>query len=85
MKELAYKPLVRPTLEHASTVCSPHLKKKGEGPALCICMLHIFGPKDSPTDMLQTLKWETLEQRQLKPLVVMGYRIVHGLVGIPSD
>ena len=40
---------------------------------------------DSPTEIMQSLKWETLEQRRLKSRVVMGYRIVHGLVGIRPD
>ena len=39
---------------------------------------------DSVTDMLEDLKWETLEQRRAKSRVVMGYRIVNGLVCIPD-
>ena len=46
---------------------------------------HRYAPLDSPTEMLQTLKWESLEQRRLKARVVMGYRVVHGLVGISSE
>ena len=34
--------------------------------------------------MLDMLQWETLEQRRLKALVTMGYKIVHALVAIPS-
>ena len=40
---------------------------------------------DSVSDMLEELKWETLQQRRLKARVVMAYRIVHGLVLIPDD
>ena len=35
-------------------------------------------------DMLNTLSWETLEERRLKARVTMGYRIIHGLVKIPD-
>ena len=40
---------------------------------------------DSVTDMLSTLKWESLKQRRQKARVVMAYRILHGLVMIPDD
>ena len=39
---------------------------------------------DSVTNMLQQLKWETLEQRRLKSRVTMGYRIIHRLVKVPD-
>ena len=41
--------------------------------------------KDSVTDMLHQLSWETLEQRRKKARVVMMYRVIHGLVMIPDN
>ena len=89
-KELADKALVWPTLEYASTVWSPHLKKlKTEVEKVqrraARYVTHRYAPLDSPTEMLQTLKWESLEQRRLKARGVMGYRVVHGRVGISSE
>ena len=43
-----------------------------------------YDRKDSVTDMLHSLSWETLEQRRLKARVIMGYRIIHRLVMIPD-
>ena len=83
----SYKVLVRPTLEYTSTVWSPHLKKEVEKvqQRAARYVSNHYTPMDSPTEMMQSLKWETLEQRRLKSRAVMGYKIVHGLVGIPPD
>ena len=34
--------------------------------------------------MWQELKWETLKQRRLKDWVTMAFKIIHGLVAIPT-
>ena len=34
-----------------------------------------YGQRDSVTEMLEELSWDTLEQRRLKARIIMGYRI----------
>ena len=89
-KELAYCTLVRPVMEYAASVWSPHLKGHKEvlekvQRRAARYVLHEYGEGTSPTNMIHRLKWESLEQRRLKARVVMTYRIVHKLVKIPSD
>ena len=90
IKELSYKTLVRPTLEYAASVWSPHQKElkyvlEMVQRRAARYVLHRHQRLDSVDDMLRRLKWDTLEQRRLKARAVMGYRIVHGLVMIPAD
>ncbi len=89
-KELAYNTLVRPTVEYASTVWSPHQQELIKNIEMvqrrsARYVMSQYDRHDSVTDMLRRLSWETLEQRRLKARVVMGYRIIHGLVKIPDN
>ena len=89
-KEMAYKTLVRPTLEYSATVWSPHQQELIKAVDMvqrraARYVLRSYRKQASVTDMLHTLKWDTLEQRRLKARVVMTYRIVHNQVRIPSD
>ena len=89
-REYAYQTLVRPTVEYASSVWSPHQKalkynieRVQRRAARYVTKKYDW--KCSVTDMLEDLSWETLEQRRMKARVVMGYRIVNHLVQIPDN
>ncbi len=65
VKEKAYNTLVRPTMEYASSVWSPHQKELIKSLEMvqrraARYVLHAYDWKDSVTEMLKILKWETL-------------------------
>ena len=89
-KELAYKTLVRPTAEYASSVWSPNQKDlkyqiERVQRRAARYVTRRYEQKDSVTDMLHQLKWESLERRRQKARLVMGYRVIHQLVQIPGE
>ena len=88
-KDLAYKALVRPLLEYAATVWSPNQKvfidsieRVQRRAARYVC--NIYDPYASVRNMLTELKWESLEQRRLKAIITMGYKITHQLVAVSA-
>ena len=89
-KEKAYKALVQPTLEYTSTVWSPHQGELRYNIEMiqrraARFVMARYDQRDSVTEMLEELSWDTLEQRRLKARIIMGYRITHKLVMIPSE
>ena len=87
LKSNAYKAIVRPAVEYATTVWVPYTKKN-------IHMLemvqrraarYVLNRHDrfaSVTDMLSELKWEILEERRTKQRLAMFYKIHHGMVAV---
>ena len=51
---------------------------------VCSYVCGIYEQKAPITDTQTELGWDTLEQRRLKSVVTMGYKIVNNLVAVPS-
>lgn len=88
-KEMAYFSLVRSTLDYSAAVWDPHLKKDQDKLEMINRRSARFVTNDysntsSVTNMLYSLKWPSLESRREHQRLALMYRIVHGLVAVPS-
>ena len=89
-KSAAYLSLCRPNLEYCCTAWSPHNKgdienlEKVQRKAARFCT-DDYRRRSSPTSMIKSLGWESLEARRTKYRLALTYRIVHGIVSIPLD
>jgi len=88
VKELAYKGLVRPILEYCAPVWDPHQKKYINELEMvqrraARFVLGRFHYKSSVTEMIQKLKWETLQDRRQRARLVVFYKIQYCLIAVP--
>ena len=88
IKEQAYKTYVRPILEYSSSVWDPHTDDLSSKIDMvqrraARFVMADYRQKSSVTKMLQTLQWQTLQERRAHSKIIMMYRIVHRLVAIP--
>ena len=89
-KETAYLTMVRPTVEFASTVWDPHEKQdinklemiQRRGARF---VKHNYHNRFSVTDMLNDLKWRSLENRRRDARLTMFYKIINHQVAINPE
>ena len=89
-KELAYKTFIRPLVEYACTVWDPASKTEIAKIEMvqrraARYVLHRHHNTSSVGEMLQTLKWPSLEQRRQASRLNMLFKISNSLVQVRTD
>ena len=89
IKETAYKCYVRSTLEYCATAWDPHLddhvdelEKVQRAGARYVTNRYKWN--DSPTEMMSSMKWESLKDRRTKSKLCMTFKILNDEVDIPE-
>ena len=91
VKTQAYQALVRPHLEYASQVWDPHTKSdvrllEGVQRRAARFVSNRYHNTSSCTEMLNTLGWDSLEQRRAKLRLVTLYKITNNIIDLnPSQ
>ena len=93
IKEQAYTSLVRPPLEYCCPIWDPHtikgIKKveavQGTAARFVANKPFRFSQPDSTTAIVQDLGWESLHQRRQKISLTVFYKMVNGLIEIPTQ
>ena len=90
IKESAYKTLVRPILEYASSSWDPYRKgdilliESIQRKAARFCM-NDYKQLSSVSQMIKELEWDSLENRRRIARLQLLYKIINGEVGIKAD
>ena len=89
-KASAYFTLVRPNIEYCASVWSPYTdqgKRKIEmvQRRSARYVTNRYRNMSSVTDMLEELNWESLESRRTKIQLTLLYKIMNGMVDIPTS
>ena len=90
VKETAYKTLVRPLLEFASSAWDPGLQVDINRLQMvqrraARYTLNRYHNRSSVSEMLDQLKWPTLQQRRKNARLVMLYRLTNGYVQVDAS
>jgi hypothetical protein len=89
IKEQAYKSLVRPQLEYATTVWDPYHKKQIDKieKVQRRAAQYVTGRhrnRSSVNTMLEDLKWKSLQTRRKEARLIMMYKIINNMVAIKT-
>ena len=89
-KVLYYKTLLRPVIEYASITWDPHTNASINRLEMvqrryARFVFHDYRRSSSVTAMLDQLHWASLQERRAQAKVEMMFRIVNGLVDIPTS
>ena len=89
LKSTAYTTLVRPQLEFASTVWSPHIATditnlEAEQRRSARWATRDYQRTSSVTQMIKDLNWRILEQRRIDSRLTLMYKMTFDLVAIPA-
>ena len=89
VRSTTYQTMVRPVLEYAATVWDPTCEKDKKiledvqrSAARFVCNDYSDRQPGSVTNMLNTLQWDSLEERRLHQRLIMLYKINNGIVDI---
>ena len=90
LKPTAFKTLVRPQLEYASTVWSPYTdqdinKLESVQRRAARWVTRDYRYTSSVSAMLRDLNWRTLDQRRIDSRLVLLHKVTYDLVAIPAS
>ena len=90
VKAIAYKTLVRPRLEYCASVWDPYQKDlisqlEAVQRRSARFVMKNSEQRASVTEMLQHLKWESLQHRRATQRLSLIYKSVHKLVAVDTD
>ena len=92
-KEKTYKAIVRPVVDYCDSIWSPHIKSyiqkiemvQRKAARFVLNRPYRKTKRDSVTEMLQELEWKPLEERRKMHSLTLYYKVVNGLVQVPTS
>ena len=90
MKSVAYKTLIWPQLEYASTVWSPHTatdiqKVEAVQRRAVRWKYRDYSYTSSVTAMMKDLNWRPMDHKRIESRIIMLYKVTYDLVAIPAS
>jgi len=93
LKEHAYKQIVLPSVEYYCSIWDPYQQTsihKLEMIQHCAARFVLNKPwrrncRDSVTDMLTTLNWQTLEKRRKQSRLILLFKFTNSLIYVPNQ